>query len=53
MATNLLKLMVLIAGLVGYVTLSQELASEGKGDYNQRSKRNIYLNSKTPILIGE
>ena len=51
-AVNLFKLALLLVGFIGYLTGSQEMSEEIRSVDHHRDKRNIYLNSKAPILIG-
>ena len=55
MVVNIIKLGILFIGIIGYFTRSQELGSNKEiqqAEEHHREKRNIYLNSKAPILIG-
>ncbi len=49
---NLFKLALLLIGFIGYLTGSQETSEGTQSLAHHRDKRNIYLNSKSPILIG-
>ena len=53
---NLLKLVILFIGFIGYLTGTQQPAAEVQSVrslvQNHRDRRSIYLNSKAPILIG-
>lgn len=49
---NLFKLALLLIGFIGYLTGNQEISEGTQSLTRHRDKRNIYLNSKSPILIG-
>ena len=52
MVANPIKLVLLLIGFIGYLTGSQEPSEEVRSLDHHRDKRSIYLNSKSPILIG-
>lgn len=60
MTVNIIKFVLLVVGIIGYLTGNSQvtgrstnvLADDETDEQHHRDKRNIYLNSKSPILIG-